>query len=100
MAKLIVSLLESHPGGDGFVRNAEGSPETAAVVRPVYRYKHQALHLRKQICCLIEGNTHDLGRLRDTESANRATTIVNRYRVLKFSPGEGIDLQDIVEEFD
>jgi hypothetical protein len=40
VAKMIVSLLQSHPGGDGFVRNAEGASETAAVVRPIYGYKH------------------------------------------------------------
>ena len=45
VAKMIVSLLQSHPRGDGFVGNAEGSAETAAVIRPINMYKHQALHL-------------------------------------------------------
>jgi hypothetical protein len=40
VAKMVVSLLQSHPGGHGFIRDAESAPETAAVIWSIYRYKH------------------------------------------------------------
>src|SRR5882757_7636117 len=39
-------------------------------------------------------------RLGNTEPAYGATTVVNRYRVVKFRPGEGVDFHNIVEKFD
>src|SRR5713226_7920139 len=45
MAKMVVSLVQSHARGHCLVRHAERSSESAAIVRPINGYEHQALHL-------------------------------------------------------
>src|SRR5215470_5557042 len=96
---MIVGLLKPHPGGDGLVCHAESTAKTAAIIRPVHGYEHQAFHFRKQVGCLVEWNAHYFGWLGDSETTDGATAIVQCDRVPKLCPGEGVHFQDIMEKF-
>src|SRR5579862_9385650 len=45
MPKMIVSFIQSHARRYRLVRHAERSTESAAIVRTINRYEHQAPHL-------------------------------------------------------
>src|SRR5579863_5110444 len=90
MPKMVVSFVQSHARGHCLVRHAERSPESAAIVRTIDGYEHQAPHFRKQCCSFVERSAHDLGGLRDSKTADRAAAIVYRDRVLKFCPGKRV----------
>ena len=88
VSKMIVNLVQTHPCGDGLVRNAERAAKSTTIIRPIYGHKDQALDFRKQRCCFVEWFSHDFGWLRDSEAPDGAAAIVQSDGVLKLRPWE------------
>ena len=93
-------FIQSHTRRHRLVRHAECAAEATAVIRTIHGNEHEALDVFQQRFGFVVIRPHDLGRLGDSETANRAATIVNRNRVRKLSPRKGVSFQNVMEKLD
>lgn len=91
---LVVAHLRRHTG----LEHTEGPAEVTAFIPPGRLDKLDALDLFQELERLrIEGLV-GLGRLSQTEAAQRIAVVVNTDLVRELRPGKRVDLEDVVQE--
>src|SRR6516165_1759485 len=97
---MISDLVVAHLGRNRFFENGKSAAEAAAFVRPARRHEFDATHLAEQIERLGEERFVDFRCFCGAKLAKCAARIVDADLVRKFSPGESLDFQDIMQELD
>src|SRR6266545_5318174 len=97
---MISNLVVTHLGGNRLLEDGKSAAETAAFVRAARCHEFYAAHLAEQIEWLREKRFVDFRGLCGAKLAKRAARIVKADLVRKFSPGEGFDFEDVMEELD
>jgi hypothetical protein len=97
---MISNLVVTHLGRNRLFENGKRAAETAAFIRSTRGHELDAAHLAQQIEWLREKRFVDFGCFCGAKLAKRAARIVKADLVRKFSPGEGLDLEHVMQEFD
>src|SRR5712664_1936543 len=98
--RMVADLVVAHLGGNDLLEHREGAAEAAAFVRAGRPNELDSVNFGKQVDGLGEEWFVELGRKRMLEPAQRAAAIVQPDPMRKSGPGKGIDLRDVVQEFD
>src|SRR6516165_5133426 len=97
---MISNLVVTHLGGNRLLENGKSAAEAAAFIRSARCHEFDAAHLAEEIEWLGEKRLVDFRCLCRAKLAKRAARIVEADLVRKFSPGESLDFQDIMQELD
>src|SRR5258708_13409585 len=76
VTNMVVCFFNAHARRDRFVRYAEGSSETATIIRTIDGNDDDTSYFGKQIGRLVKGDSHDLRPFLDTEAPTATAAIL------------------------